>query len=175
MEPGRFLCRQLGHLVRSFVIEKMEPAVFHPLFALRSPLNVYAQARSERKCECPFIKASRVDEIEGGSPVSCSSTTMASNGTLVLPNPNTPLAFLEPTLANQFEVSRYLYVAGLSVSRTAGSLLSKHQIDRPLLQAFVWDWLMSIPEECKIFRGSKLSVPNVAYFLSRSVKSCSTL
>lgn len=41
---------------------------------------------------------------------------MASNSTLpTLPNPYTPLAFLPPTLADQFQASGYLYVAGLSV------------------------------------------------------------
>lgn len=33
-----------------------------------------------------------------------------------LPNAFTPLAFLPPALANQFEVSRYLYAATLGVS-----------------------------------------------------------
>jgi hypothetical protein len=32
-----------------------------------------------------------------------------------LPNPETPLAFLPPTLASQFEVSRYLLVATCGV------------------------------------------------------------
>lgn len=33
-----------------------------------------------------------------------------------LPNPLTPLAFLPPALASQFEVSRYLYAVTLGVS-----------------------------------------------------------
>ena len=57
-----------------------------------------------------------------GSGRSCpqsSSTkfTMASNNTVpVLPNPFTPLAFLPPVLADQFEVSCFVVVAGLAVS-----------------------------------------------------------
>jgi hypothetical protein len=39
-----------------------------------------------------------------------------TNNNTVLPNPDTPLAFLPPTLADQFEVSCYIVVAGLSVS-----------------------------------------------------------
>jgi hypothetical protein len=42
---------------------------------------------------------------------------MASNNTVpVLPNPFTPLAFLPPVLADQFEVSCFVVVAGLAVS-----------------------------------------------------------
>jgi hypothetical protein len=41
---------------------------------------------------------------------------MASNNTVpVLPNPFTPLAFLPPVLADQFEVSCFVVVAGLAV------------------------------------------------------------
>jgi hypothetical protein len=43
--------------------------------------------------------------------------TMATNSTLPpLPNPYTPLAFLPPTLAGQFQASIYLYIASLAVS-----------------------------------------------------------
>jgi len=73
---------------------------------------------------------------------------MASNSTVsAYPNPDTPLAFLPPTLADQFQASCYLYVAGLA--------------------AFIWDWLMSMPDEYRILRRSNWSLPNVAYFLSR--------
>jgi hypothetical protein len=42
---------------------------------------------------------------------------MASNTTVpVAPNPDTPLAFLPPILADQFQVSCYVVVGGLSVS-----------------------------------------------------------
>lgn len=33
-----------------------------------------------------------------------------------LPNPHTPLAFLPPIIADQFQISCYVNVAGLSVS-----------------------------------------------------------
>jgi hypothetical protein len=41
----------------------------------------------------------------------------------------------------------------------------------PPLQAFMWDWLMSMPDEYETFRRSRFSMPVVAYFLSRSVLS----
>jgi len=43
---------------------------------------------------------------------------MASNNSTIptLPNPLTPLAFLPPVLANQFQISGFVVVAGLSVS-----------------------------------------------------------
>jgi len=62
-------------------------------------------------------------------------------------NPNTPLAFLPPTFADQFQVSCFVCVAGLS--------------------AFVWDWFMSWTEEYRIFRRTRFSVPDIAYVLSR--------
>jgi hypothetical protein len=44
------------------------------------------------------------------------TTNMTSNNTIhSLPNPFTPLAFLRPTTAQQFEVSTYICVASLSV------------------------------------------------------------
>jgi len=73
---------------------------------------------------------------------------MASNSSVpAVLNPNTPLAFLPPTFADQFQVSCYVCVAGLS--------------------AFVWDWLMCLAEEYKIFRKTRFSVPDIAYALSR--------
>jgi hypothetical protein len=72
---------------------------------------------------------------------------MVTNTTLVLPNPNTPLAFLPPEVADQFQVSAYVMVAGLS--------------------AFVWDWLMSIPDEYKLLRKSRSPMIHGVYFLSR--------
>ena len=42
---------------------------------------------------------------------------MATNSTLPpLPNPFTPLAFLPPTLADQFQTSVYLFVGTFAVS-----------------------------------------------------------
>jgi len=42
---------------------------------------------------------------------------MASNSTVhTLPNPNTPLAFLPPVLEEEFEVSSYVVIGGLSAS-----------------------------------------------------------
>jgi hypothetical protein len=49
------------------------------------------------------------------SPLGCAN--MSGNSTITLPNPFTPLAFLPQTLANQYEASRYLYVATLGVSK----------------------------------------------------------
>jgi hypothetical protein len=49
-------------------------------------------------------------------PLSLVLLNMSVNGTAALPNQFTPLAFLPPSLANQYEASRYLYVATLGVS-----------------------------------------------------------
>jgi len=75
---------------------------------------------------------------------------MASNSTIpkdAILNPYTPLAFLPPDVADQYQVMCYVYVATLA--------------------AYTWDWLMSMPEEYRIIRKMGFSVPNIAYFVSR--------
>jgi hypothetical protein len=93
------------------------------------------------------------------------SRTMATNDTHTpLPNPFTPLAFLPPSLAGQFEVVTYVYLVTLSVS-TFPSTPSFVLINPS--KAFSWDWLMSIQEEAKMCRQRKFGVAIIAYFLSR--------
>jgi len=77
------------------------------------------------------------------------STIMAANctPTVDIPNPCTPLAFLPPETASQLEVSRYLYWA------TVG--------------AFLWDWIISLPDEIRIVRKSGIRLPIIAYLISR--------
>ncbi|KIM88317.1 hypothetical protein PILCRDRAFT_814216 [Piloderma croceum F 1598] len=75
---------------------------------------------------------------------------MASNGVIppdAILNPYTPLAFLPPDVANQYQARCYVYVATLA--------------------AYSWDWLMSIPEEYRAVRQVGFSPPNIAYFVSR--------
>jgi hypothetical protein len=42
--------------------------------------------------------------------------TTGNNGTIPLPNPFTPLAFLPPALADKYQVVIYVYVATMAVS-----------------------------------------------------------
>ncbi|KZP16264.1 hypothetical protein FIBSPDRAFT_794691 [Athelia psychrophila] len=73
---------------------------------------------------------------------------MATNDTAYpILNPYTPLAFLPPAIADQYEAVGYVYIATLA--------------------AYVWDWLLALPEEYKIFRRGRLSPANIAYLLSR--------
>ncbi|KAH7910528.1 hypothetical protein BJ138DRAFT_1008626 [Hygrophoropsis aurantiaca] len=65
----------------------------------------------------------------------------------MLPNPYTPLAWLEPSLAAQFEASCYLYVAVLGV--------------------FIWDWMTAFPDEYRMIRGRRIRVPVIIYYISR--------
>jgi len=68
-------------------------------------------------------------------------------------NPYTPLAFLPPGIAEQYQILCYIYVATFA--------------------AYAWDWLISIPEEYIVFRKAGFSVPNITYFMSRfGVFSC---
>lgn len=72
------------------------------------------------------------------------SPTMSS---LNLPNPETPLAFLPPTAANQLEVSRYIYVATLG--------------------AFVWDILSNLPKDYALLTKYRFTPATATYFSSR--------
>ncbi|THH31273.1 hypothetical protein EUX98_g2912 [Antrodiella citrinella] len=69
----------------------------------------------------------------------------------LLPNPLTPLAWLPPDIAGQLEASRYLYAA------TVG--------------AWIWDFLMSLPEEVRMFTRYRLSFTDVVYVCAR-MSSC---
>ncbi|KAL6298479.1 hypothetical protein BKA93DRAFT_744034 [Sparassis latifolia] len=62
-------------------------------------------------------------------------------------NPYTPLAWLQPASAVGFEASCYLYVATLS--------------------AFIWDWLMAVPDECRILFRRPVRITTVIYCISR--------
>ncbi|KAF7335968.1 hypothetical protein MSAN_02310300 [Mycena sanguinolenta] len=64
-----------------------------------------------------------------------------------LPNPFTPLAFLPPDLATQFEVSRYLYAATLG--------------------AYVWDIGLNVGDEYALLFKHKVNFPTIVYFFSR--------
>ncbi|KAJ8514211.1 hypothetical protein ONZ45_g8218 [Pleurotus djamor] len=63
------------------------------------------------------------------------------------PNPNTPLAFLPPVLANQFEVSRYMYAI------TVG--------------AYGWDCAINLKNDYILLFKLPIRLPTVAYYLSR--------
>ncbi|KAJ7601785.1 hypothetical protein FB45DRAFT_1016265 [Roridomyces roridus] len=64
-----------------------------------------------------------------------------------LPNPSTPLAFLPPDLADQWEVSRYIHVATLG--------------------AYVWDLALNLSSDYALLFKHPLRLPTVVYFLSR--------
>ncbi|EJD43639.1 hypothetical protein AURDEDRAFT_137862 [Auricularia subglabra TFB-10046 SS5] len=75
---------------------------------------------------------------------------MSSNNVTLPPgiiNPTTPLAFLPPTLADQYEASRYLYIATLGV--------------------WLWDAMSSAPEEYQLYFKSKWNLATGAYLVSR--------
>jgi len=64
-----------------------------------------------------------------------------------LPNPNTPLAFLPPDIAGQFESFRYLNMATLGAN--------------------IWDILIHSGQEYRMMKKSALSIPTLAYYVSR--------
>ncbi|KAJ7745431.1 hypothetical protein DFH07DRAFT_942848 [Mycena maculata] len=66
-----------------------------------------------------------------------------------LPNPFTPLAFLPPAIANEFEVSRYLYAATLG--------------------AYIWDIALNLGNDYTLLFKHRIRFPMVVYFFSRAV------
>ncbi|KAJ8495114.1 hypothetical protein ONZ45_g13000 [Pleurotus djamor] len=64
-----------------------------------------------------------------------------------LPNPNTPLAFLSPDLANQFEVSRYLYAITLG--------------------AYIWDCAVNLKNDYRLLFKMSIRFPTIVYYISR--------
>ncbi|PBK91717.1 hypothetical protein ARMGADRAFT_968623 [Armillaria gallica] len=71
---------------------------------------------------------------------------MSNTGTEIH-NPFTPLAFLDPTLASQFEVSRYLYAA------TFGG--------------YIWDIAINLGNDYQLLFKHRIRYPTVVYYLSR--------
>ncbi|KAJ3729803.1 hypothetical protein C8R42DRAFT_637952 [Lentinula raphanica] len=79
-----------------------------------------------------------------------------SNLTAEILNPFTPLAFLPPTLAAQFEVSRYLFAITLG--------------------AYCWDICVNFNNDYKLLFKNKIRLPTVVYYLSRqAIQVISTL
>ncbi|KAF7370869.1 hypothetical protein MSAN_00720600 [Mycena sanguinolenta] len=68
--------------------------------------------------------------------------------TTELPNPFTPLIFLPPSLASQFEVSRYVLAATLG--------------------AYVWDIGLNLGNDYALLFQHKVRFPTIVYFLSRA-------
>ncbi|KAJ6454643.1 hypothetical protein C8R45DRAFT_846285 [Mycena sanguinolenta] len=64
-----------------------------------------------------------------------------------LPNPFTPLAFLPPALASQFEVSRYLFAGTLG--------------------AYVWDIGLNLGNDYVLLFKHRVRFPTIVYFMSR--------
>ncbi|KAJ6473281.1 hypothetical protein C8R45DRAFT_763317, partial [Mycena sanguinolenta] len=71
-----------------------------------------------------------------------------------LPNPFTPLAFLEPAVANAFEVSRYLFAGTLGASIY-------------VVQAYIWDIALNLGNDCALLFNHRIGFPTTVYFLSR--------
>ncbi|KAJ6490137.1 hypothetical protein C8R45DRAFT_1139244 [Mycena sanguinolenta] len=63
-------------------------------------------------------------------------------------NPFTPLAFLPPALADQFEQSRYLFAATLG--------------------AYVWDIALNLGNDYALLFKRRVHFPTIVYFLSRA-------
>ncbi|KAJ8514908.1 hypothetical protein ONZ45_g7608 [Pleurotus djamor] len=72
---------------------------------------------------------------------------MSNSTTFDVPNPLTPLAYLPRDLANQFEVSRYLYAITLG--------------------AYMWDCAVNLGNDYKLLVQNKVRFPTIIYYLSR--------
>ncbi|KAF5339516.1 hypothetical protein D9758_016365 [Tetrapyrgos nigripes] len=74
---------------------------------------------------------------------------MSNSTTQSLPNPFTPLAFLDPELASQEEVLRYAFAMTLG--------------------GYIWDCAMNIGSDYQLLFRCKISYPTLIYYLSRCV------
>ncbi|KAF7373782.1 hypothetical protein MSAN_00589900 [Mycena sanguinolenta] len=74
-------------------------------------------------------------------------TFLVANATELL-NPTTPLAFLPPALADQFEQMRYLFAATLG--------------------AYIWDIGMNLGKDYALLFMYRVRFPTIVYFLSRA-------
>ncbi|KAJ6454685.1 hypothetical protein C8R45DRAFT_1056778 [Mycena sanguinolenta] len=70
------------------------------------------------------------------------------SNTTEIPNPFTPLVFLPPSVADQFEVSRYLYAATLG--------------------AYVWDIALNLGNDYVLLFKHRVRFPTIVYFLARA-------
>ncbi|KAJ6476877.1 hypothetical protein C8R45DRAFT_1157985, partial [Mycena sanguinolenta] len=68
------------------------------------------------------------------------------SNTTEIPNPFTPVAFLPPSVGDQFEVSRYVYAATLG--------------------AYVWDIALNFGNDYVLLFKHRLRFPTIVYFLS---------
>lgn len=89
-----------------------------------------------------------------------------------VPNSFTPLAWLPPDAATEFENMRYLLLGILGVR----ALLCSCAALRPQMtlapQAWLWDVITSFSEEYStLFTGYKVKFPDVVYVLSRCAPS----
>ncbi|KAK7685177.1 hypothetical protein QCA50_011540 [Cerrena zonata] len=72
---------------------------------------------------------------------------LATNDTFPRLNPDAPMAFLPPDLANQYVAGTYLIVA--------------------VIGAWFMDVILSIPDEIRIYKKRPFRLPDLLYFLSR--------
>lgn len=78
-------------------------------------------------------------------------------------NPYTPLAFLPPDLASQFEVSRYIYAVTLGVSHRPARF--ETWLSWP--QGYLWDIAVNFNNDYKLIFVHTIRLPTVVYYLSR--------
>ncbi|KZP10661.1 hypothetical protein FIBSPDRAFT_937892 [Athelia psychrophila] len=72
---------------------------------------------------------------------------MNSAGATLTPNPYTPMAFLPPSLAQEYEVTTLIYLTSTG--------------------ALIWDWLMNMPDEYRIASLVGIPISKIAYFCAR--------
>ncbi|KAF7334203.1 hypothetical protein MSAN_02381600 [Mycena sanguinolenta] len=90
--------------------------------------------------------ARAASHFDAGCGTSAVADWLMANAT-ELPNSFTPLAFLPPALASQFEVSRYLFAATLG--------------------AYVWDIGLNLGNDYTLLFKHRVRFPTIVYFMSR--------
>lgn len=86
------------------------------------------------------------------------------NATYVLPNPNTPMAYLPPEAAKALTFQVYVTVGSFAVSFFFKRRL--HEINM-IIQVLLWDVLLHLPQDYKMLMQRRMNITLVVYFISR--------
>ena len=160
-----FVCyRPSVYLWTDHVAVYFQSLWWHSSLVTPAPIHNSAAYDDSPSLSCLALQKSYArDKSQALKQITMTNSTIPPDAIL---NPYTPLAFLPPDVADQYQVMCYVYVATLAVSFIKYWATAAYMVH---FQAYTWDWLMSIPEEYKVIRKVGFTPPNIAYFVSRLV------
>jgi hypothetical protein len=82
----------------------------------------------------------------------------------MLPNPNTPMAYLPPEAAKAMTMQTYVTIGSLAVSLF---LSKRDQRIISIMQALVWDLLLHLHEDYRLITQHRINITFVIYCITR--------